>query len=51
MTKIMGVSDANAIRPNPSIMGLRPLITLERPTPRAVTNGTVLPFRPHGDES
>ena len=42
MTKIIGVRLAKAIRPNPSIIGLRPRITWARPTPKAVTNGTVI---------
>ena len=41
MTKIIGVNEAKAIRPNPSIIGLRPLMLVARPTPRAVTSGTV----------
>ena len=41
MTKIMGASAAKAMRPNPSTMGLRPLMVLARPTPSAVTKGTV----------
>ena len=41
MTKIMGVSEANAIRPKPSISGSRPRILLARPMPRAATSGTV----------
>ena len=41
MTKIMGVSEAKAIRPKPSVMGLRPLILSASPTPSAVTSGTV----------
>ena len=42
MTKIMGVSEANAIRPKPSTMGLRPEIEDASPTPRAATSGTVM---------
>jgi hypothetical protein len=41
MTKIIGVNDANAINPNPSTMGFRPLMLEAKPTPRAVTKGTV----------
>ena len=42
MTKIIGVNDANAIKPKPSTMGLRPLILEANPTPKAVTSGTVI---------
>ena len=42
MTKIMGVSDAKAMSPKPSIMGLRPSMLEASPTPRAVTRGTVM---------
>ena len=35
MTKIMGKRDANAINPNPSEIGLLPLITVANPTPKA----------------
>ena len=42
MTNIMGVSEAKAIRPKPSTIGLRPLIELANPTPSAVTRGTVM---------
>ena len=38
----MGVRLANAMSPKPSIMGLRPLIDVASPTPRAVTSGTVM---------
>ena len=41
MTKIIGVSDASAIMPKPSIRGSRPRIEVASPTPRAVTSGTV----------
>jgi len=41
MTKIIGVNDARAIMPKPSTSGLRPRIEVARPTPRAVTSGTV----------
>ena len=36
-TNSMGVRLARAIRPNPSIIGLRPRIAAARPTPNAVT--------------
>ena len=39
---MIGVSEANAIRPNPSSSGLRPLILLASPTPSAVVSGTVI---------
>ena len=42
MTKSMGVRLASAISPKPSIIGLRPLIICARPTPSAVTSGTVI---------
>ena len=35
------MSDAKAIRPKPSVIGLRSLRDVASPTPRAVTNGTV----------
>ena len=38
---IMGNRDAKAIRPKPSIMGSRPGVRSARPTPSAVTRGTV----------
>ncbi len=41
-TKTMGIKLANAISPNPSTIGLRPLITPASPTPSAVTSGTVM---------
>ncbi len=41
MTKIMGVKDANAIRPNPSIIGFRSRSDEAIPTPSAATSGTV----------
>ena len=41
MTKIIGVSDANAIRPKPSVIGLRSLSDDAIPTPSAATSGTV----------
>ena len=37
-----GVSEAKAIRPKPSIIGLRPRIEDASPTPSAVTSGTVI---------
>ena len=40
-TNKIGVSEANAIRPKPSVIALRPLSELARPTPSAVTSGTV----------
>lgn len=42
MTNIIGVSEAKAIKPKPSIIGLRPLILEAKPTPSAVTRGTVM---------
>ena len=42
MTKIMGVSEAKAMRPKPSVRGLRPWMLVARPTPSAVTRGTVM---------
>ena len=42
ITNTIGVKDAKAISPNPSIIGLRPLIELASPTPSAVTKGTVI---------
>ena len=42
MTNIIGSNEANAINPKPSIIGLRPLIAEAKPTPNAVTNGTVI---------
>ena len=42
MTNIIGSSEANAINPKPSIIGLRPLMAEAKPTPNAVTNGTVM---------
>ena len=42
MTNTMGVSEAKAMSPNPSIMGFRPRIEEASPTPRAVTSGTVM---------
>ena len=42
MTKIMGNNDAKAIKPKPSIIGFLPLIEEARPTPYAVTSGTVI---------
>jgi hypothetical protein len=41
MTNIIGNKEANAIIPKPSTIGLRPRIEEARPTPRAVTSGTV----------
>ncbi len=41
MTKIIGVREAKAISPKPSIIGLRPLIELASPMPSAATSGTV----------
>ena len=41
-TKTIGIRLAKAIRPKPSIIGLRPLMALASPTPRAVTSGTVI---------
>ena len=41
MTKIMGVRDASAMRPKPSVTGSLPRIVRASPTPRAVTSGTV----------
>ena len=38
----MGRSEAKAIMPNPSVSGLRPRMTVARPTPSAVTSGTVM---------
>jgi len=35
------VSDAKAMRPKPSIAGLRPLILEAKPIPKAATSGTV----------
>ena len=37
----MGVKEANAISPKPSMAGLRPLILDESPIPKAATKGTV----------
>jgi hypothetical protein len=42
MTKIIGVSDAKAISPKPSTIGLRPSMLEASPTPSAVTSGTVM---------
>ncbi len=42
MTKNIGVKLAKAISPNPSIIGLLPLILVAKPTPRATTKGTVI---------
>lgn len=42
MTKIIGKREANATRPNPSVKGVLPSKTLERPTPNAATKGTVM---------
>ncbi len=42
MTNIIGNNEAKAIKPNPSNIGLRPLIDEANPTPKAVTNGTVM---------
>jgi hypothetical protein len=42
ITKIIGVNEAKAIKPKPSIIGFRPLIAEANPTPSAVTNGTVM---------
>src|SRR5210317_1666972 len=41
MTKIIGVNEANAIRPKPSVIGLRSRSDEAIPTPSAVTSGTV----------
>ncbi len=41
MTKIIGVNDASAIIPKPSMSGSRPRIEVASPTPSAVTSGTV----------
>ena len=41
ITVTIGNRTANAIRPKPSINGLRPGMVLARPIPNAVTNGTV----------
>jgi hypothetical protein len=41
MTKIIGVKEAKAMSPKPSVIGLRPLMLEAKPTPRAVTKGTV----------
>jgi hypothetical protein len=41
-TKIIGNSEANAIKPKPSIIGLRPLMDDASPMPSAVTSGTVM---------
>ena len=41
-TQIIGVRLAKAIRPKPSIMGLRPRMDVASPTPSAVTSGTVI---------
>ncbi len=41
-TKMIGVKDAKAMSPNPSVIGLRPRIEDASPTPRAVTMGTVI---------
>lgn len=42
MTKIIGKSEAKAMSPNPSVKGFLPSKTLERPTPKAATKGTVM---------
>ncbi len=42
MTKNIGVKLAKAINPNPSTIGLLPLIAVAKPTPRAATKGTVM---------
>ena len=39
--KIIGEMLAKAMSPKPSIMGLRPGVFIARPTPSAVTRGTV----------
>ena len=41
-TKLIGSKDAKAISPNPSSRGLLPFSDEARPTPRAVTSGTVM---------
>jgi hypothetical protein len=41
ITKIMGVRDAKAMRPKPSVKGSRPRMVRASPTPKAVTSGTV----------
>ena len=41
-TKMIGIRLAKAISPKPSIIGLRPLMAWARPTPSAVTSGTVI---------
>ena len=41
ITNSIGVSDANAIRPNPSVIGFLPRRDDASPTPSAVTSGTV----------
>ncbi len=40
-TNIIGVSEAKAIKPKPSIAGFLPLIDELKPIPRAATRGTV----------
>ena len=40
--EIIGVREARAISPKPSIIGLRPRMEEARPTPNAVTSGTVM---------
>ena len=41
MTNTMGVREANAIRPKPSVIGLRSRSDDAIPTPSAATSGTV----------